>query len=306
MRTITYYAPQSGYVSQLNIQEGFYVKPSTTMLAIASLKNLWVLADVMASDASHLAVGQAALINNEYLPQQRISATVDYIYPDIDRNTRTVKARFTLDNADLSLKPGMYVNVAIDAFSNDGHNLDDLVTVPKQAVIRTGDSDRIVLALGDGKYKSVNITLGRTFDDVFEVLNGVHDGDEVVTSAQFLLDSESSISSDFMRFEAPNNDDTAQQEKDSDISSWTHATVNKVMVDQGMVNLTHGPLEEFNMMGMTMNFMVSRTIDMADFTIGQEVHVEIIKSDTGMYEVRTVHFGTRVLFFRRFLCVYYF
>jgi Cu(I)/Ag(I) efflux system membrane fusion protein len=61
-------------------------------------------------------------------------------------------------------------------------------------------------------------------------------------------------------------------------------------MDQGMVNLTHGPLEEFNMMGMTMNFMVSKTIDMADFTIGQEVHVEIIKSDTGMYEVRTVHF----------------
>lgn len=290
MRSITYYSPQSGYVSELNIQEGFYVKPSTTMLAIASHKKLWVLADVFASDASHVSLGQTALIYNEYLPQQPISATIDYIYPSIDTNTRTVKARFTLDNSDLVLKPGMYVNVAIDAFSKGGSNLADVVTVPKQAVIRTGESDRIVLALGDGKYKSVNVALGRVFDDVFEVLSGVYEGDEVVTSAQFLLDSESSISSDFMRLEAPFTVSDNQQDINSDISSWTQATVNEVMIEQGMINLSHGPLDEFNMMGMTMNFMVSKSIDMADFTIGQEVHVEIIKSDTGMYEVKTVHF----------------
>ena len=290
MRTITYYAPQSGYVSQLNIQEGYYVTPSKTMLAIASLEHLWVMADVFARDANRVTIGQKAVIYNEYLPQQHINATLDYIYPEVDKNKRTVTARLVLNNSDLSLKPGMYVDVAIDTFSIDDNSHDSILAIPKQAVIRTGESERIVLALGDGKYKSVNIKLGRVFDDVFEVLGGVYEGDEVVTSAQFLLDSESSISSDFMRLEAPIDVDRSEEGIDSNISAWTQATVNEVMIEQAMVNLTHGPLDEFNMMGMSMNFKVGKAIDIADFEVGQEVHVEIIKSDSGMYQVRTVHF----------------
>lgn len=287
-RAITYYAPQSGYVSELNIQEGFYVKPSTTMLAIASLEQVWVYAEVFASDASKIMLGQNAIIHNAYLPQSKTAATIDYIYPTISTNTRTMKARLRLENPSLALKPGMYVDVVIDAASSKDAKLDNIIAVPKQAVIRTGDADRVVLVLGEGRYKSINITLGRVFDDVFEVLSGVKEGDEVVSSAQFLLDSESSISSDFMRMEAPMEENIIQQ--DSDISSWTQATVNEVIIDERLINLTHGPLDEFNMMGMTMNFMLSDTIDISDFKEGQEVHVEIIKSASGMYQINTVHF----------------
>jgi Cu(I)/Ag(I) efflux system membrane fusion protein len=157
-----------------------------------------------------------------------------------------------------------------------------------------------VLALGEGRFKSINVTLGTVFDDVVEVVDGLSEGDEIVVSAQFLLDSESSISSDFKRM-IPVSDEGISSDIESNhiennemasnsISAWTSATVNEVLLDERMVNLTHGPLDAFNMMGMTMNFMVAEDIDMTQFKVSQDVHVEIIKTPSGMYSIKTVHF----------------
>ncbi|MDG1467742.1 MAG: copper-binding protein, partial [Glaciecola sp.] len=182
-------------------------------------------------------------------------------------------------------------------------NSDSILAVPVQAVIRTGAQDRVVLALGDGRYKSIAVTIGNRFNDVYAVIDGLVAGDKVVTSAQFLLDSESTISSDFLRMEAPMEspmqalmDDPTQAPshvaiQESEVTSaWTHATVNDVMVSERVVNLTHGPLDAFNMMGMTMNFAVAAEIDIQQFQIGEQVHVEIVEGMSGMYQINTVHF----------------
>ena len=297
-RTITFSAPQSGVVSALNIQEGFYVTPATTMLAIANMQRVWVLADIFASDADKVKVGQHAQITSEHLPAFNIDAPVDYIYPTLDMRTRTLRTRFIVDNAELMLKPDMFMAVVINSQSmlseeKSAENAQARIVVPQQAVIRTGKDDRVVLALGDGKFKSIHVELGAVFDDVIEVVKGVQEGDEIVISAQFLLDSESSISSDFMRMSAmaaeANNSEMNGIEI-QEVSAWTRATVNDVMLDERMVNLTHGPLEPFNMMGMTMNFMVNDDIDITQFMSSQEVHVEIVKTPSGMFAIQTVHF----------------
>jgi Cu(I)/Ag(I) efflux system membrane fusion protein len=289
--SITFYAKQSGVVSALNIQEGFYVKPSTTMLAIASLDTVWVLADIFANDLAKVAVGQSANIQLDYLPAQVFEATIQYIYPSLDNTTRTGTARFVLPNPNFAIKPEMFANVLINTRFSGANSSQEILAVPLQAVIRTGEQNRVVLALGEGKYKSVEVTLGSKYDDVFEVVSGLDVGDEVVTSAQFLIDSESSISSDFLRMHPPQQNNETPQQSSEIISDWTHATVNEVMLNERRVNLTHGPLDAFNMMGMTMNFDVSDEIDIEEFEPGMQVHVEVVKNAAGMYEIVTVHFA---------------
>ena len=307
-RTITFYAPQSGVVTQLNIQDGMYVKPSTLLLTIASMDSIWVLADIFANDLGKIAIGQPATMIFESLPGRRFSAELQYIYPSLNNATRTATARFVLPNPDLVIKPEMFANVNIhadlsylmtntntDMANRDMVNSDNILAVPVQAVIRTGAQDRVVLALGDGRYKSIAVTIGNQFNDVYAVIDGLVAGDEVVTSAQFLLDSESSISSDFLRMEAPSQvpmqipSHVPVQESEI-TSAWTHATVNDVMFSDRLVNLTHGPLDAFNMMGMTMNFAVAAEIDIQQFQVGDQVHVEIVEGMFGMYQINTVHF----------------
>ncbi len=288
-QTVTVLAPATGFVDALNVQQGMYVKPGMTMLSIASLDTVWVIADVFPNDASFLSIGQRAIISSNDLPGKVFEATLDYIYPMLNSATRTVQARFVVDNqvdnlsekVSYSLKPDMFIKVKL--FYGDSESV-DVLAVPKQAVIRTGKSNRLVLALEEGKYKSVDVQLGREFGDVFEILDGVIEGDAIVTSAQFLIDSESSITSDFMRMTPVENT------IDADASAWTQATVNEVLVDRNMINITHGPLDTFDMMGMTMNFTLADDIAISDFEVGMDIHIEVIREPTGMFQIKTVHF----------------
>ena len=288
-QTVTVRAPVTGFIDALNVQQGMYVKPGMTMLSIVSLDTVWVIADVFPNDASFLSIGQRATISSTDLPGQVFEATLDYIYPMLNSATRTVQARFVVDNRtnDLSgklsylLKPDMYTR--LELFYGNSEN-GDVLTVPKQAVIRTGKSDRVVLSMEEGKYKSVSVRLGRDFGDVFEILDGVVEGDAIVTSAQFLIDSESSITSDFMRMTPVENT------IDADASAWTQASVNEVLADRNMINITHGPLDTFDMMGMTMNFTLADDIAISDFEVGMDIHIEVIREPTGMFQIKTVHF----------------
>ena len=298
-RSVMFYAGQSGVVSELHIQQGFYVKPSTTMLVIASTGRVWVLADVPSNDLGKINLGQSARIEFDYLPASVFKAQLEYIYPTLNDNNRTGTARFVLPNPNMAIKPGMFANVLIHTEPTQANITNQILAVPFQAVIRTGKQDRVVLALGQGRFKSVAITLGNRYDDMFEVIEGLHLDDVVVTSAQFLLDSESSISSDFMRMALPSQDQEHTNDKNGEngendevISAWTQATVNEVILTKRQVNLSHGPLDVFNMMGMTMNFELADDIDITQFALGMEVHVEIVKSTTGMYQIKTVHFSS--------------
>ncbi|MFC3093261.1 efflux RND transporter periplasmic adaptor subunit [Alteromonas sediminis] len=279
---VTFVAPQSGVIKELNVQQGFYVKPSMTMLSIASLERVWVLADIFPRDAIGLKSGKPARISSNDLPGHTFDASLDYLYPALSATTRTLQARFVVDQSSNTheniLRPGMYTQVHMTVQPEQ-----PIVVVPSQAVIRTGTSERVVLALEEGKYKSINVELGRTFGDSIEVLDGLSQGDKIVISAQFLIDSESSISSDFMRM-APEQEDVG-----SDVSAWTQATVNDVDVQARKVTLTHGYLDAFDMMGMTMDFTVAEDININDFVIDAQVHVEIIREPSGMFQVKTLH-----------------
>ena len=200
-QTVVFRSPQRGVVDNLNIREGFFVGPKTTLMSIAALDEVWVEAEVFENQAALVRVGQAVTMRLDYLPGKEWQGRVDYIYPSLESTTRTLRVRLRFDNSSGELRPNMFAQILIHS-EDDGETL----VIPRQALIRTGDQDRVVLALGEGRFKSVEVRTGRLSGDQAEILKGLRAGDEVVTSAQFLLDSESSKTADFERMEAHAHD----------------------------------------------------------------------------------------------------
>jgi len=277
-QTITFYAPQKGVVDNLNIREGFFVKPGTTLMSIGKLDQVWVEAEVFERQASEVAVGTPVTMSLAYLPGKEWQGEVDYVYPTLNSVTRTIKVRLRFNNQDQALKPNMFAQVMIHA-QVEGSSL----LIPKESVIRSGNSDRVVLALGEGRFKSINVKVGRYDDEYAEILSGLIEGEKVVSSAQFLLDSESSKSSDFKRMHF--EDDTEAMPS----SVWGEVTINSVMAGHRMVNVDHQAIEAWDWPEMTMDFDVSESVDISSLETGMMLHVEIRKTDEGNYEIVKVH-----------------
>jgi Cu(I)/Ag(I) efflux system membrane fusion protein len=319
-QTITFFAPQSGVIDNLNIREGFFVKPGTTLMSIGTLAQVWVEAEVFERQALQVAVGIPVTMSLDYLPGKEWQGKVDYVYPALDANTRTLKVRLRFENENDVLKPNMFAQVVIHA-----SNETDALLVPREALIRTGNVNRVVLALGNGRFKSVEVDVGRFDEQSVEILAGLVEGELVVTSAQFLLDSESSKTSDFKRMNHAETDVEAisgirqssgqsvhdsgskigadhtnhlvmssGEEADEPIPVvWVRATINNLMVEHRMVNLTHEAIVEWNWPDMTMDFDVAESVDMSELTAGMTVLVEIQKAKENQYQISTVRIISR-------------
>ncbi|WP_125558162.1 efflux RND transporter periplasmic adaptor subunit [Pseudoalteromonas rubra] len=272
-QTITFYARQSGVVADLKIREGFYVNPGNTLMSIAQLDQVWVEAEVFERDTALVKAGQPVVMTLDYLPGKRWQGSVDYVYPTLNETTRTLRVRLKFDNAARELKPNMFAQVQIQAGSKA-----DTMLVPSEAVIRTGKQDRVVVALGEGRFKSVAVTLGRVGLEQIEILEGLQQDDRVVTSAQFLIDSESSKSSDFKRMSA--------DAKPTQV--WMAGTVNHYKAQSNVINITHDAVPEWEWPEMTMDFQLADKLDSSALKTGQSLHFEVTKTDAG-YEITTIH-----------------
>ena len=193
-QSVTFHSPQNGVIDELNMRQGSFVKPDRTLVTIVALDEVWVEAEVFERQSAGVEVGLAVTMSLDYRPGVQWLGTVDSIYPSLDAANRTLRVRLRIVNKDAMLKPNMFAQVIIHVAAAAQSML-----VPRAAVIRTGAQDRVVLALGDGGYKSVAVQLGKMNDQYIEILDGLSLDDSVVTSAQFLLDSESSKSADFKR-----------------------------------------------------------------------------------------------------------
>ncbi|WP_154224689.1 efflux RND transporter periplasmic adaptor subunit [Marinicella rhabdoformis] len=272
---VTFYAPQSGVVDNLNIREGNFVKPGNTIMSIGSLDEVWVEAEVFERQANLLKLNQKVTMTLDFIPGKKWIGQVDYIYPTLDAKTRTLRVRLRFENPDGVFKPNMFAQVNIHSYS-----MDDAVLIPTEAVIRTGNSNRVVLALGEGRFKSINVGIGRYYEEYAEITEGLTVGDEVVASAQFLLDSESSKTSDFKRMETS---------LDRPQSVWVEALINSVMLDHKMINVTHQPIDQWDWPEMTMDFITTSDVDLGELTEGGTAHIQIEEIKEGQYRVTGIH-----------------
>ncbi len=277
-QNITFYSPQDGVVDGLKIREGFYVKPGNTLFSIGQLDQIWVEAEVFERDAALIKEGLPVSMTLDYLPGKAWTGVVDYVYPTLDPKNRTLRVRLKFNNQDYQLKPNMFAQVVIHADRKE-----EVISVPSESVIRTGKQDRVVLALGDGRFKSIEVKVGRVANGNIEILSGLQAGDIVVTSAQFLIDSESSKSSDFKRMSYSDVPD----------SVWMQGEINTVMAAHQMVNITHEPVKEWDWPQMTMDFNVGEDVDISVLKAGQSLHFEVSKQDSKsektVYQINTIH-----------------
>jgi Cu(I)/Ag(I) efflux system membrane fusion protein len=184
---LTLAAPFSGTVLERGVVEGQYVGADTPLLTVADLSRVWVLADLYEMDLARVGVGDVARFTADALPQRRFDSKVEFVYPTVSNESRTVKARLSVANADGALRPGMYGSVSLQ--SRDA----PVLAIPTEAVVRTGEQDYVFLAHPGGHFEPRMVWTGAADGDWVEIRKGLAPGDTVVASASFLIDSESRL-----------------------------------------------------------------------------------------------------------------
>lgn len=190
------YAEADGVIAYLGVREGIYVTPETDIMSVAKLDRVWVLAEVFERQAAWVRGGQHAMVELDYLPGEMWHGQVDYVYPELDPATRTLTVRLRFDNAARTLRPNMFARVIID-----GDSTGDVVHVPREALIRGGSIDRVVVALGGGRFRAQPVTVGVESGDRVAIEDGLEAGVSVVVSGQFLIDSEANIEAALKRID---------------------------------------------------------------------------------------------------------
>jgi Cu(I)/Ag(I) efflux system membrane fusion protein len=198
-RAVLIAAPRNGVVIELNVREGQKVMPGMPIMRIADLSRVWVTVDVPESLAAAVAQGRRAEARLTAVPGKVFEGRVDYVYPNLDAATRTVRARIVFENRAAQLKPGMYANVAVLGAAGARPTL----TVPTEAVIRTGKRNVVIVQESEGRFRPAEVTLGPEHEGRIAILAGLEEGQQVVTSGQFLLDSEASLRGAYQRLEGP-------------------------------------------------------------------------------------------------------
>lgn len=191
---IKVFAPQDGVIMDLQVREGMFVSSSEPVVSLADLSTVWLLVDIFESQASWVEEGLQAEARLAFIPNKTWEGEVEFVYPSLDAKTRSVKARIRVENPDFALKPNMYADISIFASPKR-----KVLTVPREAVIRQGNQARVITALGDGRFKPAVVHIGTETEDRIEILGGLEEGQDVVVSSQFLIDSESSMRAALMR-----------------------------------------------------------------------------------------------------------
>jgi Cu(I)/Ag(I) efflux system membrane fusion protein len=186
-KALTFASPVSGVVTAKNIVEGSSMNPGDIPYEITDLSSVWVMADAYQADATRVSVGMSASVTLESLPDRVFDGTVAFIDPVLDPQSRTFKVRIDLDNTGGEFKPDMFADVL---FQSSVH---EALTIPADAIIPSGRGNMVFVALGDGRFQPRAVKLGEKSGDRIEALEGLSEGESVITRANFLVDSESSL-----------------------------------------------------------------------------------------------------------------
>ena len=187
-------APQGGVITMLGAREGMYVEPENTLFTIVDLSEVWVMVDIYEHQIAWVRPGLQAEISTPAYPGRSWKGEVEFVYPEVHPTARTLRARLEFANPDELLLPNMFVEVVIY-----GGPKKDVLIIPREALIVTGERETVVKALGDGRFQPVEVVTGMWRGKQVEVLSGLAEGEQVVISGQFLIDSESSLNASFMR-----------------------------------------------------------------------------------------------------------
>ena len=261
-------AHTDGVVAMLGIREGVYVTPATHVMSIADLERVWILAEVMERHADAIKIGQEVVFEVDSKPGRKFEGQVEYIYPEMDPRTRSLKVRIGYSVQDDVFRPNMFARVSIIVQGES-----DVIHVPTSAVIRGGSSDRVVVDLGNGRFKSTPVVAGYDSGNSTEILRGLETTDRVVTSGQFLIDSESNIDTALARFEDRSSEASKRENVDAEVLGMNP--------NDGTIRVKHGPIDTWGWRAMTMELSVADEALLRQVAVGDLVRLEIEKTPEG-------------------------
>lgn len=243
-------APVSGVIAELGARQGMTVNAGLTLFRIVSLGSVWVVAELPEVHATMLNAGSRVEVRMPAYPNERFAGRVSAILPEVNAATRTVRARIEVSNPGGRLKPGMYANLDLSSRGRQA------LLVPGEAVIRTGQRDVVIVAVSEGRFRPVEVKVGAESGGDIEILSGLKNGEKVVASGQFLIDSEASLRTALKRLEGTPDPPTAA----TAASASTHSGRGKLAaVDaaKGRVEVDHGPIPSMKWPAMRMGFLVT-------------------------------------------------
>ncbi len=246
------------------MREGMTVMPGAALFRIVDLSTVWVNAEVPESQAGWLRPGSAVEARVAAYPEMAFEGRVGAILPEVTAATRTLRARIELKNPESRLKPGMFATLVFR-----GARGKDSVLVPSEAVIRTGSRDVVILALGEGKFRSVPVEVGVEAGGQSEIRKGVQAGDSVVLSGQFLIDSEASLGATLSRLEEQ------QTPTQAGPSHKGRGRVTGIDAQAGRVELEHEPIPAMQWPAMSMGFVVEDKAQLSTLKKGDVVEFEV-------------------------------
>jgi Cu(I)/Ag(I) efflux system membrane fusion protein len=223
------HSPAAGIVIRIGAREGQHVSPRTELFMIADLSRVWAYADIFEYELPWINVGDKAEMTLAGLPGRTFRGRIAYIYPYAESKTRTVKVRIELDNPDLALKPEMFAEITVHASQQD-----QAIVIPSEAVVRSGSRDQVFVVRGPGEFEPRAVELGLQSDGRVIVLSGVLAGESVVTSAQFLIDSESKLREATAKMTEVGMEDSKSNDTsmpDMDMETGEHKHMNMEMPD---------------------------------------------------------------------------
>lgn len=195
--TLEIRSPVSGYITERTALPNLMVQPDTRLYTVADLSTVWVLAQIFQNDLGRIRVGSPASLTVDSYPGRVFRGRVDFIYPDVDMTTRTARARLVFSNSQLTLSPGMFVNVSVDV------NLGKQLAIPVSGVLQSGTRQIVFVDRGSGYLEPREVQLGPQANDAYIVLKGLKAGEHIVTSANFLIDSESQLQAAIGSYASP-------------------------------------------------------------------------------------------------------
>jgi membrane fusion protein, copper/silver efflux system len=270
-------SPETGVVSELNVRDGAMVAPGQTLAKISGLSKLWLIIEIPEALAMSAQTGMTVDATFAGDPAQHFSGHIREILPGVSTSSRTLQARLEIDNSALKLTPGMLMRVRVG-----GRKAVSRLLVPSEAVITTGKRSIVIVKNGDGRLQPASVTIGNDVGNETEVLSGLNEGDTVVASGQFLIDSEASLKSVLPRLES------SAAPPASAAVERTYETTGKVeKVTAADITLSHQPVPALGWGAMTMAFNKPAPNAFPDVKAGQTVHFVFKQSSDG-YQLTAV------------------
>ena len=278
-RTLTFRSPVAGIVTEKKAVQGMRFMPGDALYQIADLSSIWVQADVFEQDIAAVSLGQKARIRINAYPGEVFEGRIAYVYPTLKADTRSVPVRIELANPKGRLKPAMFAEVEIPVAGAT-----QVVTVPNSAVIDSGNKQVVIVQLAEGRFEPRPVQLGQRGNDFVQVLDGIRDGDMVVTSANFLIDAESNLKAALGGMQKAE----AAAGKPVAVGHKAVGVLNSIDPAAGTVSITHEPVASLKWPAMKMDFVLANPSLVSGLKPGAGVEFEFVERGAGEWVVTSV------------------